>query len=124
VTSYAILLCLALALNIRNRPMLALSLVVGAGIFFPVPDALFYLVCMLLELLVGLLAYRIACPASKVIVRLSALLFAFHSIGWIFNGHPVGSPYHLLVKATEHAELLACVLMSKTITNRLHNAST
>jgi len=101
--------------------MLALSLVVGAGIFFPVPDALFYPICMMLELLVGLLAYRIACPASKMIVRMSALLFVFHILGWMLNGYPVASPYHMLVKATEHAELLACILMSKIITNRWLN---
>lgn len=118
MTSYALLLCLALALNASDRQMLALVLVIGAGIFFPVPDAGFYLVCMLIEALVALLALQIDAQASALVVRMSAMLFAFHGLGWALNGYPPASPYHMGVKLLEHAELAACILLSKPIVKR------
>ena len=122
MTSYTVLLCLALVLNTADKRMFALALVVGAGIFFPVPDALFYLVCMLVELLVGLLAYRINAQASSIIVRMSALLFVFHGLGWLLDGYPTASPYHAGVKFLEHAELIVCIFLSGPIVKRLHHA--
>ncbi len=101
--------------------MFALALVVGAGIFFPVPDALFYLVCMLVELLVALVALRIDAQASSLVVRMSAMLFVFHGLGWALDGYPVASPYHMGVKLLEHAELVVCILFSNPILKRLHH---
>ncbi len=116
--SYAILLVVALALNIHDRKMLALTVVVGAGIFAPIPAPMFYLVCMLVEILVALLALRIDAQASALVVRMSAMLFVFHGLGWALDGYPVASPYHLGVKLLEHAELVACVLFSNPILKR------
>lgn len=119
--SYALLLAAALALNAREHRMLALTLVVGAGIFAPIPDALFYLICMLVELLVGLVAYRIAAPASWLIVRMSAMLFVLHALGWWLDGYPAASPYHVSVRLLEHAELLFCCFFSEPIKKRFYH---
>lgn len=120
MASYAILLALALSFNLGNVRMLALTLIVGAGIFAPVPDAQFYLICALGEALIGLLAYRIAADASLIVVRISAVLVLFHVLGDLLNGYPPTSPYHLLVRICEHAELLACIILSRPFTKRLH----
>lgn len=120
--SYVILLAAAIALNAGDKRMLALALIVGAGIFFPVPDALFYLVCMQIELLVALLALRISAQASPIVARMSAMLFVFHGLGWLLDGYPATSPYHAGVKFIEHAELIVCILLSSPIIKRLHHA--
>lgn len=119
--SYAILLWAALLLNVGDMRMFVLALVVGAGIFFPVPDALFYLVCMLVEILVALLALRIDAQASAMVIRMSAMLFVFHGLGWALDGYPVASPYHAAVNFLEHAELVMCCLFSRPILARLNN---
>jgi len=119
MTSYAILLCLALALNTDDRRMLALTLLVGAGIFASVPDNHFYLFCMLGEILIALGAYWLNTRATPPIIGISALLLTFHSLGWLFNGYPTASPYHLMVQICEHAELAMCILLSTKITRKV-----
>jgi hypothetical protein len=109
---YQFLLGAALALNLGNKKMLALTAVVGVGVFIPVPDQNFYLLCVLGEILIGLLAYRIDAYASGVIVGISSLLVAFHISAYFFDGYPLASPYHILVKISEHSELLACIILS------------
>jgi hypothetical protein len=110
---YQFLFGAALALNLGNRKMLALTMVVGAGIFAPVQDANFYLICMLGEILIGLLAYRIDAYASGVIIGISVLLAMFHAMGYFFDGYPIASPYHILVKISEHAEIFSCIILSQ-----------
>jgi len=85
--------------------MLALSAVVGAGVFAPVPDESFYLVCAMGELLIGLIAYHLDTQASRPIMRISAILMMLHCLGWLLDGYPPDSPYHYLVGISEHAEL-------------------
>lgn len=121
--SYAILLCLALALNASDRRMLALTLVVGAGIFASVPDEYFYLVCILGEAGIALLAFLLRARASGPIVKISTLLMAFHVLGWLLNGYPVSSPYHIMVQICEHAELAMCILLSNTFTRKVYHAT-
>ncbi len=116
--SYAILLCLALALNADDRRMLALTFVVGAGIFAPVPAEYFYLICILGEILIALAALRIHARGSRPISQISFLLVAFHLLGWLLNGYPISSPYHVMVKVCEHAELIMCILLSSTFTRK------
>lgn len=118
MTSYAVLLAVALALNASSRRMLALTAIVGAGIFFPVPAQWFYPICMAIEILVALLALYLACHASSVIVRISILLVMMHITGWIWDGYPATSPYHWVVKLLEHAELIACILLSPPVVKR------
>ena len=119
---YGILLAIALALNVRDSRMLALCAVVGAGIFFPVPDAYFYLICAMIEALIALLAIRISASASKPVARISMLLIIFHGLGWLLNGFPPESPYHALVKISEHAEILACIILSRYFLKRTNDA--
>ncbi len=121
MTSYAILLWAALLLNAGDMRMFALALVVGAGIFFQVPDTLFYLVCMQVELTVALVACRIGASASPMVIRISALLGLFHALGWLLDGYPVTSPYHAAVKFLEHAELVLCCFFSRPILKRCAN---
>jgi hypothetical protein len=101
--------------------MLCLSALVTAGIFAPVPAANFYLVCALGEVLIGLLAFRIRAAASRPVLRISALLVIFHGLGYVLNGFPVNSPYHIVVRICEHAELLACIALSGPILKRWRN---
>lgn len=117
--SYVVLLAVALAINLRDRKMLALSALVGAGIFAPVPDANFYLVCALGETLIALAALRIAAPASLFIARVSVMLVAGHVLGYFTDGYPPESPYHLFIKICEHAELIGCILTANYFTKRL-----
>lgn len=102
--------------------MLALSAVIGCGVFLPVPASYFYLVCALGEALIALLALQLKTPASMFVVRVSLLLMAFHFLGWLLNGYPATSPYHLLVRICEHAELLSCIALSKPILKRFSHA--
>ncbi len=121
MTSYVALLMLALAINAGDIKMLALSAVIGVGIFSPVPAPCFYLICALGELLIALLAYRLDAAASPVIVRISIILIVLHFLGFILDGYPPGSPYHILVKTFEHAELLACIFLAQPIIKKLHH---
>lgn len=121
--SHVMLLSLALALNLGNLKMLALTIIVGAGVFAPVPDANFYLLCILGDALIGLIAFRIDTLASRAISKIAVVLVIFHAIGWILDGYPVNSPYHLLVKISEHAELLACIFLSHRFINKAKNAN-
>lgn len=121
MTSYAVLALIATVFNLRDRKMLALTALVTAGIFAPVPAANFYLVCALGEALIGLLAFRIGAAASRPVWRISALLVLFHGLGYLLNGYPPASPYHIIVQICEHAELVVCILLSGPITKRWLN---
>lgn len=120
--SYAALLSLALLFNARDIRMLALSAMLGVGIFLPIPPVHFYLICALGEALIGLIAIRLVTPASLFIARVSLLLMAFHFMGWLLDGYPLSSPYHFLVRICEHAELLSCIALSKPILKRFDYA--
>lgn len=122
MTSYAIILVLALALNARDARMLTLVLVVACGIFVPIPDESFYLMCMATEVLVASLALRIAAPASPIVIRISVLLIGLHALGWVLDGYPPASPYHAGVKFLEHAEMIVCCLFSPFILKRWRHA--
>jgi hypothetical protein len=110
--SYEILTALALLANRNDRPMLMLSLVLGLGMFAPVPAPHFYLICALGEVLIALLALKLEAAASLFVVRVSCILVFLHGLGAWLNGYPPDSPYHLLVKICEHAELISCILLS------------
>lgn len=119
---YAPLLLVAVAMNIGNWRMLALTLAVGAGIFAPIPDEHFYAACAVIECAVASIALILSAPASKFVFRVSMLLVLFHFLGWWLDGYPPESPYHLLVKILEHAELVACILMSTLFLGKKTNA--
>lgn len=114
--SYALLLAISMWLNRRNGKMLFLTLAVGSGIFFPIPDDNFYVMCIAVEIIVAFAADLIDAPASRIIVWLSIVLSIFHLLGLFLNGYPPESPYHVLVVTCEHAEILACILLSDPFT--------
>lgn len=119
---YAPLLIVAVAMNIGNWRMLLLTLVVGFGVFVPIPGDYFYAVCGFVECIVAASAIFIAAPASKFVFRVSMMLMLFHFLGWWLDGYPPESPYHLLVKILEHSELVACILMSTLFLGKQTNA--
>lgn len=121
MTSYAILAMIAAALNLHDWKMLALTALVTAGVFVPVPDEYFYFTCMLGEATIGFLAFKLQSTASKPIWRISIVLIVFHFLGFVYNGYPIASPYHIVVKICEHTELLSCILLSNPIAKRFHN---
>lgn len=73
------------------------------------------MVCILSETIVALCALRIDTRASGFIVLMCAMLAAFHVVGWDIGGHKIGSPYRLLAKIAEYAEIIACILFANPI---------
>lgn len=118
--SYAALLLLAIAFNLGDWKMLALSCVIGAGIFYSIPPENFYITCAIGEAIIAGVAYFLQTNASKIIIRISIFLITFHLLGLRLDGYPAGSPYHLLVKVFEHAELLVCILLSNPIIKKMN----
>lgn len=122
MNAYPLLVAVALLANLRDARRLALAAVVGAGVMVPVPAANFYLICALGEILIALIALNLDVAATRPIVRISTLLVSCHAMGYLFNGYPLLSPYHLAVKLCEHAELLVCIWFSPPLTRRFTRA--
>jgi hypothetical protein len=119
-----VLLTFGVLLNISDRRMLALTLLVGASIFMPVPrdTALqFYSLCIAAELLVGVLAYALHARASGLITDVCAVLVIAHMLGYALDGYPPFSPYRSIVKLLEVSQLLACVALSPLMAHLLRN---
>lgn len=108
-----LLIVLALVVNYDDRRALALTLIVAFSLLVPVNQfttrANFYLVCGLFEILFALIALRIDTRASQFIALMCLMLFAFHMVGWNASGHKPDSPYRLLAKIAEYAEIIACI---------------
>jgi len=118
------LLLMAIAANYRNLKMLALTLFVGASVFVPVPDHdyyLFYQFCMMSEICVALLAFMLRTNASTSIIMLCVIMVAIHAIGMKMDGYPPFSPYRLFMPLLEHAQLVACLLLSNPLIRKLRN---
>lgn len=120
-----ILLVVALVINWGDRKAIALTLVLAVALVLPVNQFTtrdnFYLVCALFEVLIALCALRIDTRASGFIVLMCAMLAAFHLVGWDTGGHKIGSPYRLLAKIAEYAEIIACILFANPIMRLLTN---
>lgn len=115
MTSYLILLLIAACCNIKadDWRMIALTALVGFGVSVPIPDQFFYAWCIFVELIVTVGAIALKTPATQPVFALSLCLSALHYVGFKLNGYPPESPYHILVKIAEHAELIACIVYSK-----------
>lgn len=125
-TAHYALIIVALTLTWGDWRAFAMSATVGASLIAPIPatSALqFYLICLMCEVLIGLLAVRLMTPASHLIYTVSAMLAAFHILGWYLGGYPADSPYRILVKICEYSEIIACSLLSKPIIRLLKNAA-
>lgn len=119
-----ILLAVATVLNLRDRRMFALTLAVGVNIFYVVPShsqAAFYGTCILLEL--GVLAVAVFCPsrASCIAIYATLALVVVHFMGWTLDGSQPLSPYRVIVKMLECAQIVACVALSPVLTPKLRN---
>lgn len=108
--------------------MLALTLIVGFSLLVPVNRftdySNFYAVCAGAEILWALLALRLRTQASYFIVAMCTMLVAYHLNGWYFGGYQHQSPYRVLVKICEYAEILACCLFSNPILRLLKKNAT
>jgi hypothetical protein len=111
--SYALLLAISAWVNRRDGKMLAMTIAVGTGILLPIPDNGFYLVCIAVEIMVAMVADMIDNAASRIIIWLSTTLMILHGMGAWLDGYPSESPYSILVQFCEHAEIIACIVLSK-----------
>jgi hypothetical protein len=122
---HLLILTVALVLNWGDRKAIYLTLIVGLSLVLPVASftwrSNFYLVCGLFEILFALCALRINTRASEFVALMCVMLFAFHMIGWDVGGHPPDSPYRLLVKIAEYAEIIACALFANPTLMLLKN---
>lgn len=116
---HIVLLAVALVFNWGDRNAIAMTLIVALSIVIPYNQftmrSNFYLVCILSELIVALCALRINTRASQFIVLMCVILAAFHAIGWDVGGHKSDSPYRLLAKIAEYAEIVACIIFANPI---------
>ena len=111
MTSYVILLVLSVLFNATNLRVLALTAIVSAGIFLPVPAEHFYAWCSLIEICVFACAMLIGGGQAYAIAILSAMLIVIHFIGWSVDGTK-SDTYLYFVRLYEHSELIVCLLGS------------
>lgn len=118
------ILATGLVLNVGDRRMLALTAMVGVGVFLPVPSESafqFYASCIAIELMVGVVAFALRAPASLLVIEVCALLVAAHTMGYALDGHPPFSPYRVIVKLLEVSMLAVCVALSPIVAPILRN---
>lgn len=118
------MLVLATVLNLRDRRMLMLTFVVGAGFFLPAPmesAERFYSFCLAVEILVGIMAYRTGHEKSEVVIFVAILLGISHVMGYVLDGSAPLSPYRLIVKILEFCQIYACVALSPVFAKKLRN---
>ena len=119
------LLATAVVLNMQDRRMLALTLAVGASVFLPVPSHTqlqFYGTCITVELVIAAFAVFYQSRATGLIFYCCIALIASHLMGWVTDGSTPFSPYRVIVKLLECAQLLACVASSPVLTPILRNS--
>jgi len=121
---YMLMFC-AIAFNFRDRKELLLALTVSLTLVIPIGSmvytaAQFYIACGVIEILVGLLAVKLNVQASRYITTMCVALCVFHILGWFLNGYIQNSPYRILVKIAEFAEIISCIVLSKPITGLLY----
>lgn len=127
LNAYAILLGLGLYLNRHDRRMLALTFVIGVSVFIPVPREsafTFYTFCMVAELAVALIAWRLDARATDLVISICIVLELAHVMGYILNGYPPLSSYRIIVPILESAQLVTCICMSPALYHRLQNRLT
>ncbi len=124
--SYAILLGAGLIANLRDWRMLVLTILVGINIFVPIPSdtsTQFYFCCILAELFLILGALLVDSKASILVVEVATVLIVAHIMGNALDGYPALSPYRIIVKICEYAQLFICIVFSQgilpTVRNRL-----
>lgn len=118
------LITIGMILNRKDCRMLALTTLVGASVFLPVPRETaeqFYTFCIAAELSIGLCALALHNGAGILIAELCALLVAAHLMGYALDGSPPFSPYRYIVKLLEVSQLVVCVALSSKLAPLLRN---
>lgn len=115
--TYVFLLCAALWLNRQCWRTLLLTVAVGASIFVPIPTAatptLWYLQCLVMEVMVGVISLVFRTHASSALVTFSGLLCLVHVTGMVVGPQPGFGPYRAIVPLLEICQLLTCCLLSE-----------
>lgn len=122
--AYAALLGLSLWLNRADRKMLLLSLLVGGSFFMEVPRSsatAFYATCITVEVVLAVFALLLRARASLLIAEICLVMVAAHIMGWLTNGYAPSSPYKGIMFITEYAQIVVCVLASRSALARLRN---
>lgn len=123
-TSYAILLGAGIIANVRDWRMLVLTLIIGANVFAPIPSSSaieFYSYCVLAELCVIVGAVFLSTKSSLLVIEIAIVLIVLHVMAYHINGNPPLSPYRVLVKLCEYAQLCTCIFFSKGFLPSLRN---
>lgn len=118
------LLVAGLVLNSTDRRMLALTAMVGATIFLPVPNDTaiqFYSFCLAVEVLVGITSFSMRNAAGLLIFEICVLLAITHMMGYVLDGSPPFSPYRSIVKILEVSQLVVCLALSPKLAPILRN---
>lgn len=119
----SVMLMIALAVNVKDRRMLALTFVVGVVFFLPTPDLYdqFYIFCICAEILVAVIALCLRANGSVLVAETCALLVITHLMGYSLDGSPPFSPYRVIVKLLEFSQLAVCAALSPVIAPILRN---
>lgn len=117
------LMAAGLCANALDRRMLALTALVGASIFLPTPAeyGAFYLYCVAAECLVAVVALWLRASASVVIAEVCVLLVITHAMGYSLDGSLPFSPYQMIIKLLEVAQLVVCIVLSPVVAPILRN---
>lgn len=116
---YATLLCSALWLNRKDWRMFVLALVIGAGIFLPIPatvnPSLFYYQCILVELTVMLVAVSLWCRVSAPICVVHLIAIVMHVAGMYVGPQPGFGIYRAIVPVLDMGQLLLLISLSAPV---------
>lgn len=124
LTACGVFIGAALVLNLTDRRMLFLTLVIAANIFAPIPahtQAQFYGTCIVAELLVAAAWTFWSGRGSNLVTFTSFLMIICHFGGWILDGSSPLSPYRLIIKTLEFSHILTCVALSPLLLKTLRN---
>jgi hypothetical protein len=118
-TAYYVLISAAVLINFQDSRMVLLSLIVGLNLLTPINQFTtydtFYPVCIFAEILTALCALGLRTKASYFICHTCGMLIAFHLVGWAYGGYLPDSPYRVLTKMMEYANILACCFYANPI---------
>lgn len=119
-TAHYMLIAFSVFLNIKDRKAILLSLAILANVTIPFTDLAtsqgqFYFICGAAELTIAALALWLNITASRYVVTMCVCLTGFHLLGFCLDGYPPNSPYRILVKIAEFAEIISCIVFSKPI---------
>lgn len=123
-TSYAVLLGAGLIANVRDWRMLALTVAIGMNVFAPIPSSTaeeFYLYCILAEAVLILAAAVLQTKSSMIVIEVAVVLIVLHVMAYHIDGNPALSPYRILVKLCEYAQLCSCIFFSRGFLPSLRN---